>query len=219
MATIAFDAEPHTAGHLDSCVAGTGTRAASTETRAAGAEPRGAAAEPADEGRRHRLVFWICRYLPAEVAGTAAMILAGLGVTYWTSEPVVVAAAALGGEIVGFYVVLAVTVYGEQSAQTAHLARGRRRAVTRTLLLLIAEFGVAEVLDTLLIRPVALLLGVWLIGNPLWGLLAGKVIADIIFYSVAAGAFTVTDRAGLRGDAPLARIRARAVRRREGVAA
>ena len=65
-------------------------------------------------------------------------------------------------------------------------------------MLLLAEFGPAELLDTLLIRPAALTLGVFLLPDPLWGLLAGKVFADIIFYAVAAGAFTITAKTGLR---------------------
>ena len=79
-------------------------------------------------------------------------------------------------------------------------------------MLLLAEFGAAEVLDTLLIRPVALVAGVWLLTDPLWGLLAGKVVADIAFYAIAAGAFTLTARTGLRSrpadPAKDARVRA-----------
>jgi hypothetical protein len=148
----------------------------------------------APQKQRRGLVFWIVRYLPAEIAGTAAMVLAGLAVTIWTDSPALIAVAALLGEIVGFYLVLAITIYAEQ----APVSPNRRRAVGRTFLLLVAEFGVAEVLDTLLIRPAALMIGVWLIPDPLWGLLAGKIFADIIFYAIAAGAFTVTAKAGLR---------------------
>jgi len=144
--------------------------------------------------RRRGVMFWIVRYLPAEIAGTAAMVLAGLLVTVWTDNAALIALAALLGEIVGFYAVLAVTIYAEQ-AQVAKTLRG---AIGRTGLLLVAEFGVAELLDTLLIRPAALMLGVWLLPDPLWGLLAGKIVADIVFYAIAAGAFTVTDKAGLR---------------------
>jgi hypothetical protein len=160
--------------------------------------------EAADAAPRRRgIVFWIVRYLPAEIVGTAAMVLAGLVVTIWTDNAAVIALAALVGEIIGFYAVLAITIYAEQSrvAQTVRVALGR------TGLLLIAEFGVAEVLDTLLIRPAALMLGVWLLPDPLWGLLTGKIVADIVFYAIAAGAFTVTDKAGLRDG-----------RRRESVA-
>ncbi len=140
--------------------------------------------------------FWVTRYLPAEIVGTAAMVIAGLGVTLWTGSPALIALAALIGETVGFYAVLALTIYIEQRP----VSRSRRRAAGRTGLLLLAEFGVAELLDTFLIRPAALVAGVWLFADPLWGLLAGKLAADIVFYAVAAGAFTITARTGLRSS-------------------
>ena len=143
---------------------------------------------------RRGILFWIVRYLPAEIVGTAALVMAGVVVTTWTDNAALIALAALAGEIVGFSAVLAVTIYAEQ----AQVAKPMRRAIGRTGLLLVAEFGVAEMLDTLLIRPAALMLGVWLVPDPLWGLLAGKIVADIMFYAIAAGAFTVTDRTGLR---------------------
>lgn len=152
------------------------------------------AAVLAAEPRRRGFVFWVVRYLPAEIVGTAAMIMAGLGITIWTDSPALIAIAALLGEIVGFYLVLAITIYIEQQAVSANW----RRAMIRTFFLLVAEFGAAELLDTLLIRPAALVAGVWLLPDPMWGLLAGKVFADVIFYAIAAGAFTLTDKTGLR---------------------
>ncbi|MFB7892702.1 hypothetical protein ACFC1I_10935 [Microbacterium sp. NPDC056044] len=144
--------------------------------------------------RRRGIVFWIVRYLPAEIAGTAALVVGGLSATLWTDAAPLIAVAALVGEIIGFYAVLAVTIYIEQAAASGT----RRRAVGRTAVLLVAEFGAAELLDTFLVRPAALMLGVWLIPDPVWGMLAGKVVADVVFYAVAAGAFTVTARTGLR---------------------
>jgi hypothetical protein len=152
------------------------------------------AVDAAGTPKRRGIVFWIVRYLPAEIVGTAAMVLAGLAVTIWTTSPALIAIAALLGEIVGFYIVLAITIYAEQAAVSPNW----RRAIGRTFLLLVAEFGAAELLDTLLIRPAALMLGVWLLPDPLWGLLAGKIFADVIFYAIAAGAFTVTAKTGLR---------------------
>ncbi|MET0780679.1 MAG: hypothetical protein ABWY26_04245 [Microbacterium sp.] len=150
--------------------------------------------EVAEASKRRGILFWIIRYLPAEIVGTAAMVIAGLTVTIWTDAPALIAIAALLGEIVGFYLVLAITIFAEQSAVSANW----RRAIGRTFLLLIAEFGAAELLDTFLIRPAALMLGVWLLPDPMWGLLAGKVFADVIFYAIAAGAFTITAKTGLR---------------------
>ena len=167
------------------------------ETGRAGAEILAGEPEPEDGSARvmrRGIVFWIVRYLPAEIVGTAAMVLAGLTVTVWTDAPALIALAALVGESIGFYAVLAITIFAEQSSVTP----SRRRAVARTMLLLVAEFGAAELLDTLLVRPAALMLGVWLIPDAMWGLLAGKVVADIIFYAVAAGAFTITAVTGLR---------------------
>jgi len=159
-------------------------------------DPERTATPPEADGRPRRrgLVFWIARYLPAEVAGTAAMVSGGLLAAIWTTATPLIALAALVGEIVGFYAVLAVTIYLEQVPVTAT----RRRAVGRTGVLLVAEFGAAEVLDTFLVRPAALMLGIWLVPDPVWGMLLGKVAADVVFYAVAAGAFTVTARTGLR---------------------
>src|SRR4051812_41634264 len=125
----------------------------STEVPTPQADALGVQVEPVAPGRRRRLLFWVCRYLPAEIAGTAAMLVAGLLVTTWTTAPIAIAIAALLGESLGFYLVLAVAIYGEQAAQTLGAPHGRRRAVTRTLLLLLAEFGPSELLDSLLIRP------------------------------------------------------------------
>ncbi len=151
---------------------------------------------------RRGLRFWIVRYLPAEVVGTVAMMTAGALITLWTDNPALIALAAVVGESVGFYAVLVVSTFVEQSR-----VDGRRSPAVRTGLLLVAEFGPAELVDTLLIRPAALYLGVLLIPDPVWGLLVGKVAADMVFYAIAAGAFTLTARAGLR-DAHLRRERA-----------
>jgi hypothetical protein len=159
-------------------------------------DPLRTAMPPEADGRPRRrgFVFWIARYLPAEVAGTAAMVFGGLLATVWTTATPLIALAALVGEIVGFYAILAVTIYLEQVPVTAT----RRRALGRTGVLLIAEFGAAELLDTFLVRPAALMLGLWLVPDPVWGMLLGKVAADVVFYAVAAGAFTITARTGLR---------------------
>ncbi|MFT4135363.1 hypothetical protein [Microbacterium sp.] len=78
------------------------------------------------------------------------------------------------------------------------VTRTRRDAAARSLLLLVAEFGPAELLDSLLVRPGLIALALWLLPGTLWALLVGKVLADIVFYVIAAGAFTITERAGLR---------------------
>ncbi|NYE19120.1 hypothetical protein [Microbacterium immunditiarum] len=137
-------------------------------------------------------MFWVCRYLPGEIAGTAALVLAGLGVTVWTDAPIAIALAGLVGAVIGFYGVLAVTIYSEHSIA----AHGRSRRGTFALLL--AEFGPVEFVDTLLIRPAALMLGVWMAPDPTWGLLAGKLAADVLFYAAVAKSHSTGGARGVR---------------------
>lgn len=150
-------------------------------------------------GRRaRRVLFFLRRYLPAEVVGTLALLGAGLAADQLGEPDPVIALSALVGESLGFYGVLAVTVYREQWTLWGTDVRPRTRTIIRrTGLLLAAEFGPTEVLDSLIVRPALLLAGVWLIG-PVWGILAGKVVADLLFYAIAALAFTVTEHTGAR---------------------
>jgi hypothetical protein len=44
------------------------------------------------------------------------------------------------------------------------------------------EFGPAELLDSLLMRPIALTIGLTVMDSPILGALLGKLAADIVFY-------------------------------------
>lgn len=139
-----------------------------------------------------RARFWLRRYLPAEVASlvgllVAARVGAAAELPRWTTA---VLATALSG--IGFYGVLAAQGRAEQVR--AGCANPSRRAG----LLLLAEFGPSELLDALLVRPTAIWLALALIPTAGVAVVAGKIAADLVFYAVAAAAFAVTVRAGLR---------------------
>ena len=111
---------------------------------------------------------WLWRYAPAEAAAIAGATLSAI-VFGWFAEAAVVAYAATIGEAIAFYGVL-------------YLRDG---AGWRTARNLMWEFGPAEVLDLLLIRPLAMYAGARLLGNFVTGVLAGKVAADAVFYTIA----------------------------------
>ena len=131
----------------------------------------------------HRFAYWVRRYLRAEVVGTAGALL-GAALAYHLSGSLMLAAA--GGTIaenLGFYGVMLSKTYREQSTQPV----ARRRALARTLALSAAEFGPAELADSLVVRPLALYLAPLVTDLPLpvaW--FAGKIAADAVFYLVAA---------------------------------
>ncbi len=141
--------------------------------------------------------FWLRRYGAAEAACLVGMLVASVLAARLTDSPPLLAAGAITGATVGFYGVLVTGVAREQRLTGAADQR-LSSLVARTALLLAAEFGLAEVLDTLLWRPALMVAGVVLTGQPVWGLLAGKVVADMLFYVVSALGYRGTQVAGLR---------------------
>jgi hypothetical protein len=132
---------------------------------------------------RNRWLEWIRRYGPAELTGTAAA-LSG----YWagqalTGSLVVSAFAAALSESVAFYTVLLL----RDMVRDAYAAGARRvrygpREIAGTWRNLFIEFGPIELLDAAVLRPLCMGLGGRYLG-PRLGVIAGKVLADVVFYS------------------------------------
>jgi hypothetical protein len=122
-------------------------------------------------GRKREIVR---RYLPAEIAGTAAALAAGLAFALATGSAAAGAVAATFGESAGYYGVIAFIDFraGRLSAERP----------LRTLGNLLLEFAPAEALDTLFVRPTLIFAGMTLAPNPGIGIVAGKLAADLLFY-------------------------------------
>ena len=102
-----------------------------------------------------RVEEWIRRYLIAELAGLAVALVAAILAASWSPDRLaVVAYAGSLGETVGFYAGFLISQY--RAADPAG-SRGRRAAAV--LALTVVEFGPAELVDTLLVRPGAMYLG------------------------------------------------------------
>ena len=145
-----------------------------------------------------RARFWVLRYGPAELACLITMLAASVVAAQLTDSPPLLAGAAILGATVGFYGVLLTVVIREQLALLPRGARRTRRAFVRSVGLLGAEFGVAEVVDTFFLRPVLMMIGVVVLRDPVWGLLAGKIVADVLFYGISGVCFRITERTGIR---------------------
>ncbi|MEV4534019.1 hypothetical protein AB0J82_09330 [Asanoa sp. NPDC049518] len=112
---------------------------------------------------------WLSRYAPAEAAGIAGALLA----TAPFDDPGAAAVAGTVGETVGFYAMI--------FARDVR-AGARPAGVVRDMVL---EFGPAELLDTLLVRPAAMYLATRALGTTTTGVVVGKLAADAVFYAVA----------------------------------
>ena len=125
------------------------------------------------------MVAWLRRYGIAEVVGVVTALLAAWLADALGANTVGVAYAGVVGENLGFYG----TMITRQVAADRRAASGAYggRGVLSTARDLLLEFGPAELLDSLVLRPLAMGIGVRFLGREA-GIVAGKLVADVTFY-------------------------------------
>jgi hypothetical protein len=125
---------------------------------------------------------WLRRYGVAEVVGTCTALAGSWLVQRLGGNLVAAAYGAALGENVGFYgtIILRDFVADRRVARAAGHAFGARGAL-RTAGALLLEFGPAELLDSVVLRPLAMGIGTRQLGWEL-GVVAGKLAADVTFY-------------------------------------
>jgi len=129
---------------------------------------------------RGHIQTWLGRYLPAEAVSLVAAVLLGSLAAWLTTNNAAVAA------IVG--------AWGETTAYYATMLFRERRAfphqpIWRTLTNLTLEFGIAEALDSILVRPTLMYLSGQLLSDVRLGILVGKLASDVVFYVPTIAAF------------------------------
>lgn len=139
---------------------------------------------------RRQATAWLRRYLPCEIAGTAAEF-GGAALAYaWTGSFAVAALAGTVGASAGYYA----TAYAA-ALRWSYRSGGGGRPVRMFMAAILAlrsvaiEFGPAEAIDGIAVRPLAFYLAPQLLGGPAAGWIAAKVFADIVFYALAIGSY------------------------------
>jgi hypothetical protein len=122
-----------------------------------------------------KLGVWLRRYGPAELLSLTATVCASWLALALSDSVLVAALAATWAENLAYYGLI---VARELWAG----GRPSGRAALRSLRDLLLEFGPAELLDSLLVRPTALAAGMALLPAPWLAALAGKLAADLVFY-------------------------------------
>jgi hypothetical protein len=121
----------------------------------------------------NRPLIWLRRYLPAELICTATGLLCTWTTATFTGSAAAAIAACIWGEILSFY--------GTMIARD--LSRRGAQALPAVLYDLMREFGPAEALDGLLLRPALMYVGTMLAPSLAVGIVAGKLAADIVYYA------------------------------------
>jgi hypothetical protein len=134
-----------------------------------------------------KLREWLRRYLPCEIAGTVGE-LGGATVAYLATGSLAAAAiVATIGASAGYYAAAYLSALRWSYRQTL----GRHwvtRVVMANLLALRSvaiEFGPAEMIDSIAIRPIAFYLGPLMFSNVIAGWIFGKLVSDVAFYICA----------------------------------
>ena len=133
-------------------------------------------------GLRAKLLEWIRRYGVAEIVGIACAFLAVFIVRAMTASVVAIGYAGACGETLGYVGAIAARDFltAHRHAVRAGGTLGVRQS-GGVVLDMLGEFGPAAVLDTFLIRPLAMAAGVRFLGTAI-GLIVGKIVGDIGFY-------------------------------------
>jgi hypothetical protein len=134
----------------------------------------------------NKLREWIRRYLPCEIAGTIAE-LGGAAIAYQATGSLAAAAIiATIGASAGYYSAAYVTAV-RWSYRGNNRQRPARVLMSNLLALrsVVVEFGPAELIDSIAVRPVAFYVGPQIFDNTIAGWVFAKLISDLAFYLIA----------------------------------
>ena len=151
----------------------------------------GAVAQRARGARWRHVRGWARRYLPAEIAGLVTALAAALVAFRMSGSAASAALAGTAGEALGYYGTIGIR---DLRRHRRAGGVGRWQALARTGRDAAIEFGPAEIVDTLLVRPGLMFAGPLVTGSLIVGTLVGKVAADIVFYAFAISGYEVRTR-------------------------
>lgn len=130
-----------------------------------------------------RVKEWIWRYGPAEIVSLITTLVPAIIIQRTTGDRIAAALGATWGGNLGYFgTILLRDVHQTRRALSASGRKYGWRSLGLNLRALVIEFGVAEVLDTLLVRPALMYYLPVLTGHFSKGIVAAKLLADVTFY-------------------------------------
>lgn len=152
---------------------------------------------------RRKLLEWSRRYLPAEIVGTVAALAAAWLVLRCTGSLAAAATCGVVAENLGYYGVIGTREVRDRWRAHADYNPRRRAwlATGGTARGMLLEFGVAELLDSFVVRPgLFYMVPLLLPGHTMLAFLVAKLTADLVFYGCAIIAYETSRRVALRTE-------------------
>ncbi len=132
---------------------------------------------------KQKVMVWVRRYLVADILSTILSLATAWLLMETTGDRVLAAFVGSAVASISFYGIVAFSDVRKSIKQ--HKAENEKYKIKSFLLdfrNLIIEFGPAELLDVLAVRPFFMYLFPKLTGDFLLGTFIGKMIADVIFF-------------------------------------
>jgi hypothetical protein len=122
---------------------------------------------------------WAGLFLFAELCGTICSVVFAYCTHHFFETPIITAYSGAIGENIGFYSVLWYKEYKICITKS-------KNPLWKSGLNLVSQFGFIEIVDSFITRPYSMYLCTTLL--PInTGIIIGKLIADLVFYSLAIG--------------------------------
>jgi len=132
---------------------------------------------------KQKVKEWLQRYLPAEILSIIFTLISTWLVFEWTHNAITTALAGTWGGNIGYFgYILVSDILNSINKCKNNNQKYSWINLWINIKALVIEFGVAELVDSLLIRPALMYyFPIWL-GNLSLGVIAAKLAADVTFY-------------------------------------
>ncbi|WP_377122737.1 hypothetical protein [Mucilaginibacter antarcticus] len=138
---------------------------------------------------------WVKRYLPAEVISTAVTVLSAWFIKQQGGSALTIALVGTWtGNITYFGYIIAADIRRSIAVQKQQHLPYTKRNLATDLRGVFVEFGLAEILDSLLIRPAMMYFVPRIVPGFTAGIIAAKLAADLLFYVPAIIGYEVNKK-------------------------
>lgn len=140
-------------------------------------------------------VEWLKRYLPAEVVGTITAIAAASIAHFFSTNLILIAYAGSLGEAIGFYSTVAIqNILVVVNKKKVERKRFNISDLVKIVVDMLFEFGIAGMIDGLILRPLFMYLFTLYLSSFTLGILLGKIAGDITFYMLVISSYEIKKR-------------------------
>lgn len=144
---------------------------------------------------KQKVIEWVKRYLPAEIISIIVTLISSVLTYKFTRSNLTTALVGTWVGNIGYFGTILVTdIYTTNRELISKQKRYTIRTLGLNLRALFVEFGLAEVVDSLLVRPTLMYyLPIW-VNDISLGVILAKFAADITFYVPAIIAYELSKK-------------------------